>query len=107
MGNYYFVSAALPPLELGKELELSFSELMNLFVLNLSESDYKKVYLIRKMTDLANVLRLLKNEPCDPRGNYSVKELEEALSNKSGLPYYLFEFLDRYEREKGADSPFF
>lgn len=65
--------------------------------MNLSEEDLKKVLLIRRLIDLTNLSRLLKNEPCDSRGNLTVKELDEALLNKTLLPNYIFEILDKYE----------
>jgi len=107
MGDYYFTCATLPTLRLDGELEISFAELMTLFSMNLSRHDLEKVHIVRRVIDLRNVLQLLNEEPCDPRGNLSIKELEEALLNKTHLPDYVFEILDNYDNRDDQIAHFY
>ncbi|MBI3211109.1 MAG: DUF2764 family protein, partial [Simkania negevensis] len=97
MKNYLFLGTALPPLEWGETPQISFDALMELYRMNLSLSDFKKVELIRKLIDLNNVRQLLRKEPLDPRGNLTEKEMDEALLNKEIFPDFLFDFLEEFE----------
>lgn len=97
MKNCLFLGAALPPLEWGETPQISFDALVELYRMNLSLSDFKKVELIRRLIDLNNVRQLLKKEPLDPRGNLTEKEMDAALLNKEILPPFLFDFLEEFE----------
>lgn len=96
MSRYVFLVPFLPPLSLDKPLELSFEELVGLLQVNLSRKDLEKVKVLRLGVDLANIRNLILGKPIDPHGNFSEKELDEALLVKSDLPQYVFDFLDQF-----------
>ena len=100
MTNAVFLGSILPPLFFGSRISISFTELISLFRMNMSDLDWKKVEVIRRYIDLKNVLHILKEEILDPRGNLSEKELDEALVNRDGLPEYLFDYLDTYDTKE-------
>lgn len=95
--RYYYLLSALPPLSLKSAPELTFKGLKDLLFLNLSSSDFEKLRILLRPIDLYNIRALWLGQPVDERGNFSAKELEEALLVRDGLPLYLVEFLDRYE----------
>lgn len=97
MGAYYFISTALPPLAIGVKPEISFQELYNMLVLNLSKEDLKKIDDLLWLVDLGNIRSFWMGQPLDPRGKFGPKELEEALLVREGLPEYVIDFLDRYD----------
>lgn len=98
MRNYYFVAPSLPPLSMQDRPEITFDELMNRLELNLSKSDFEKVKVLRRFVDICNIRALLMEEPVDPRGNLNEKDLDEALLVQAGLPDYVFEFLEQFEK---------
>lgn len=97
MGNYYYLAASLPPLELGGKPDISSVELKNRLLINLSKEDWEKTVIFRRFIDIQNIRALFLEEPIDPRGNLNEKELDEALLLHDLLPMYIFDFLDRYE----------
>lgn len=98
MRNYYFVVPSLPPLSLHERPEISFEELVVRLSNNLSKKDLEKTKVLRRLVDIYNIRSLLMEEPIDPRGNLNEKELDEALLVHAGLPEYVFEFLDQFEK---------
>lgn len=96
--KYYFVVPSLPPLDLHTRPELSFEELMARLEISLTKKDLEKVQVLRRFIDILNIRALLMEEPIDPRGNLSEKELDEALLVHAILPDYVFDFLDQFER---------
>jgi hypothetical protein len=106
MSSSIFLWSALPSLQLKSAPELSFDELIYLFKMNLLSSELEQVEVIRRYIDLKNVKHLLLHEPIDLRGNFTEKELDEALISREGLPVYLFDFLDEYESEEEQASHF-
>jgi hypothetical protein len=97
MTNYYFLIAAFPPLILGVKPELSYKELMDLLVLNLTAQDREKVEELLFPIDLYNMRAFWLGEPFDERGHLKEKELEEELLIQEGLPLFVVEFLEKYE----------
>lgn len=95
--NYYFLLSAFPPLTLGIPPSISFREVKDLLILNLSPEDMEQVVILLRPIDLYNVRALWLGEPLDDRGNFMAKDLEEVLLVRDALPPYLDEFLDRYE----------
>ncbi len=95
--DYYFVGAALPPLTLGEAPELSFVDLKILLNENLREGDLQKVAAMLRPIDVANIAALWLGLPLDERGNFSAKELEEALLVREQLPVFVGDFLERYD----------
>lgn len=98
MRNYYFIVPSLPPLFLHEQPELSFGELETRLSINLNKKDLEKTRVLRRIVDIYNIRALLMEEPIDPRGNLNEKELDEALLVYTGLPEYVFEFLDQFEK---------
>lgn len=97
MGNYYFLGPSLPPLALGEWPDLTFDELIARLEINLSQEDLEKTRAVRSYIDFLNVRARLLDQPFDPRGNLSEKELDEAMLTETGFPEYFFAFLKRYE----------
>ncbi len=95
--QYYFLLSALPPLSLKAMPEITFKELKDLLLLNLSPSDFEKLRTLLRPIDLYNIRALWLGQPLDERGNLAAKELEDSLLIQEGLPPYLLDFLDRYE----------
>ncbi len=97
MTRYYFLAASLPPLVLGEAPDITFEDLLFRLKVNLSKDDLRSVEVLRCLIDIENIRRLLMEEPLDPRGSLSEKELDDALLNKEGLSETIFEFLDKYD----------
>jgi hypothetical protein len=97
MGNYYFLAPSLPKLELGEWPEITFEELMSRYQINLSAADFEKTHALRSFIDFLNVRARFLKQSHDPRGNYTEKDLDEAILSDSILPSYFFEFLKRFE----------
>ena len=106
MKNTYFLGTVLPELVIDAEPDLQFQELINLFRMNMSQSDLDKVAIIRTFIDLENIKRFLQNIELDSRGNLTEKQLDEALLNKETLPSYVFDLFDQYETTKERLSHF-
>jgi hypothetical protein len=56
-----------------------------------------KVKTVRNFYDIYNLLSYWKGESFDPAGTINEYDLEEALATRTGLPSYIFDFLDKYE----------
>ncbi|MEM7174362.1 MAG: DUF2764 family protein [Chlamydiota bacterium] len=97
MSRSFFVGSALPPLQVGKELEWTFDDLMVFFALNLTRAQKSQVDQIRQLIDLTNVRQILREKPLDPHGRLTEKELDEALVHREGLPDYLYTHLDAFD----------
>lgn len=65
---------------------------------SLSQGDLEKIKVMRLFVDICNIRALLMEEPVDPRGSLSEKELDEALLVHTSLPAYVFEFLEQFEK---------
>lgn len=96
IGQYYFLAASLPPLQIGAAVDITFDEFKSRLDINLKKKDLAKARKIRQLVDIYNVRAILLDEEIDSRGNLTKKELDEALLVKDGLPSYVFDFLDRY-----------
>lgn len=95
--KYYFVSASLPELHIGYPPELTFNEFTRLLKVNLTEEDYDKTVVMRRIFDIQNVRNFLRKEPFDHRSNLDENQLEEAILTRFGLPDYVYDFLDRFD----------
>lgn len=98
MRNYYFVVPSLPPLSMQERPAISFEEFTIRMEISLSKCDLEKIRVMRFFVDICNIRALFMEEPVDPRGNLSEKELDEALLVHTSLPEYVFEFLDQFEK---------
>ncbi len=97
MANYYFLIALFPPLSLDAKPDISWKELRELLLLNLTPNDLREVDRLLRPIDLYNIRALWLEQPLDDRGQFTAKQLEEKLLVRDGLPAYLIEFLERYE----------
>lgn len=104
--NYYFLASLLPELQIGVPPEINYQQLLFLLGLNLSQTDAEKVAAIRRYYDIQNMRSLWRNEPLSFRGNCDEVELEEALVTESGLPNYVFEFMQLYDTTEERLSHF-
>ena len=100
MVRYYFIICALPELVLGFRPEITFADFLRLLEMNLTSSDKKQIEDFLLYIDFKNIRALWMEQPMDPRGTMSDKELEEALLVGEGLPSYVNDFLDIYEGRK-------
>jgi len=96
MANYYFLAPSLSPLKQGEWPDLTFEELIERFVINLTPVDFEKTKSIRRYIDFLNIRSRLLGDPIDPRGNLTEKELDDAILSESGLPDYFFAFMKQY-----------
>lgn len=98
MTNYYFLASILPELQIGVPPEMKFQELQNLIKVNVTQSgDRQKVAGFRLYYDIQNIRALWREEPPSHRGNYDENELEEQLLTRSGLPGYIFDYMEVHE----------
>lgn len=98
MGNYYFLAPSFPPIALRDRPDITFNELKARLAINLSKKDLSLSQLLMRFTDICNIRNLFLEEPIDIRGTLSEKELDEALLVRAGLPDYVFDFLDQFEK---------
>ncbi len=98
MANYYFVGTLLPPLSFDAPPEISFASLESLLRDNLDAKDYAKILKIRHFFDILNLRSFWLGEDLDPRGSLSETALEEALINRTDLPYYVYDFIDKHPK---------
>lgn len=96
MAHYYFLGTLLPSLSLDSPPEISFEDFDTLLRDNLSKRDYEKTLTARRFFDLLNLRALWIGDEIDPRGEMSEQDILEALVSRTGLPFYVYEFLDRY-----------
>lgn len=97
MAHYYYITTALPPLDIGVKPEISFKELKDIVAANATKSDLEKVGYLLQLIDLSNIRSLWMGMPLDERGVYTPKELEEELLVRENLPEFLDNFLDLYD----------
>lgn len=100
MAKYYFVGTFLPSLSFEARPEISLSELDLLFRDNMSDRDYHKVRIVRQFYDILNLRSLWLEEELDPKGEMTPMELEEALITRSGLPDYVYDYIDLYPKKE-------
>ncbi len=100
MSNYYYIDTSLPPLQIGIAPEISFEEFIRLLKENLDNRDFKQVIILNNYYDVINLRALLLGEDLDPHGNFDKVYLEEALTNKEGLPKHILTFFDSHEHKE-------
>lgn len=106
MTKYYFVSTMLPALSFDVPPRISFAELIQLLNDHLRQKDNEKILAIRSFFDILNLRSLWLGKDLDPRGISSSQELEEAFVSRSGLPDYVYEFVDKYPNPKDRINHF-
>lgn len=112
MRDYYFLVSLLPPLEIGHTPGLGFAELKELLSINLSHRDERYVGTFLQLIDLENLRAYWADEPLDPRGNLTKKELEQSLlyeqwSPEEEFPFYLRDYLNNYNTDKDRLKNFY
>lgn len=95
MANYYYLTSALPAIEVGASPELSLSELWPMLRENLREPDQDLVRRVRLYWDIQNLRLMWRNEELDPVGYFSEAQLEEALLTED-MPTYVCDFDAEY-----------
>jgi hypothetical protein len=100
MAKYYFLLSMLPSLRLGASYDFSFEDIKFWLKENLSQSDSSKVSDFLLYIDILNIKNFLAKRPIDPKGNFSEKELEEALEVPGYFPDYVYDYLDEYPEKK-------
>ncbi|MFI0434730.1 MAG: DUF2764 family protein [Parachlamydiaceae bacterium] len=98
MAKYYFVGTLLPLLSFDAPPEISLERLEILLSDNLTERDLEKTLLLRRFYDILNLRAFWREEELDPRGKLSLFEIGEALVMRTGLPDYVYDFVDRYAK---------
>ena len=97
MRNYYYLSTALPELQVGAPPDIEFPAFEILLKENLSPRDYATTKVWQRFYDIQNIRYFWRGEALDPRGGLDENELEEALVAREGLPDYVYEFMDDYD----------
>lgn len=95
--QYYFIAAALPPLQIGYPPEITSEALEYLLRENLHPEDYAKSVVMRRYYDIQNIRSFWLKFEQDSRGYYNENELEEALVSRIGFPEYVYAFLEKYQ----------
>jgi len=98
MTQYYYLGTLLPLLSFDAPPEISLKQLDVLLHDNLTKKDYEKAMIVRRFYDILNLRSLWLGEPLDPLGKMSDIELKEILSNRIGLPAYVYDFVDTYKK---------
>jgi len=96
MTQYYFLASSLPTLSFGAPPEITFEEFSTLLSENLTDSDLRSSAVIRRYYDILNMRFFWKDQPLEAYGNWNENELEEAILDRTNVPGYMNEFLDRY-----------
>ena len=100
MTNYYYVGTVLPELQLDQPPEINLRRFEQILSDNLTAADMAKATTVRNFYDIYNLLSYWKGESFDPAGSLNANDLEEALATRTGLPQYIFDFLDKYETKE-------
>ncbi len=96
MAKYYFLLTFLPALSLEANPELELEDLKRLLAENISSREQAKIFDLLLLQDLLNIKSIWMNIPIEQTGNFSEKELQEALQVHGILPEYMYDFLDKY-----------
>lgn len=96
MSNYYFLTSYLPPLVLGEIPEINLRQLYDLLSYTLKPSDLVKSRILQNYFDIYNLRLLWLGRPLNERGGLNPSDLSEAVVTYDGLPYYVYEFLEKY-----------
>lgn len=99
MRNYYFLGSILPTLSFDTPPEITITDFENLLKDNLTPRDLERTRIARQIYDVFNLRSLWLGESIDHWGNLDENELDEALLTQEGLPGYVYDFLNRYEKK--------
>jgi hypothetical protein len=96
--NYYFLASSLPRLDFSVPPDISFSDLLFLLDTNLSDEDKGQTLVVRRYFDIENIRTFWKGDELDPHGIYDANELEDALVTGTGLPDYVYEYMEKFDK---------
>jgi hypothetical protein len=100
MAAYYFFDTLLPPLQLGKPLEMGWAEFCELAAQNLSPFDRKQLSFLRLWYDLQNLRPLWLEQSLQPFGNLDQEGLEAALVTGELCPPLVDDFLAEFKEKQ-------
>jgi len=100
MARYFYLVTALPELQIGLSPDLSLQEITFLLETNLSRSDLAQAYRVKNFFDIENIRSFWSGFPINREGNFDEVSLEEALVGRTGLPSYVYDYMDRYENKE-------
>lgn len=95
--SHYFLLLSLAPLSLKAKPEISYAELKDLLLLNLSEVEYEKVFSVFEENDLYHLKAFWLGLSFQEEGAFDPSTIEERLLVQENLPSYLVDFLAKYE----------
>lgn len=92
----------MPALILEGNQGITLEEFKELLAENVASSDKEKIFRLLLLQDLSNIKSLWMNQPIEEEGNFSQKELQEALQVHGIFPEFVYDFLGKYssDREK-------
>jgi hypothetical protein len=100
MTNYYYVGISLPSLSLDIPPEITFKDFNRLLKDNLSEKDSQKTLFIRRYDDILNLRAYWLGTSLNVHGELNILELSEAVVSQTGLPSYVYDFIDKYPNKE-------
>ena len=106
MNRYYFLLCSLPPINIGVNPYITFSELENYLEWNLSDKDKLILSSFMQYIDIKNLLNIWRGNNIDLRGNLDEKELSEVLQTEDYFPSFVFEYLKKNESVDSKISNF-
>ena len=95
--SHYFLLLSLPPLSLKVKPDISYAELKDLLLLNLSESEYRTIFSVFEENDLYHLKAFWLGLTFQEEGVFDPSTIEERLLVQENLPLYLTDFLGKYE----------
>jgi hypothetical protein len=88
-----FAYSSLPPLKFKLGICLSLEAFYEILDANLSKDQKEKLFSIRRIIDIKNILSLQNGVAFDGKGNFIESALRFALANAEYLPIYVINFL--------------
>ncbi len=104
--NYYYLVAGLPDIMLDEARgKLSFLELAQEIMEQVSEKDATMVRDLRLEFDKKNIISLLSEESnkFDERGNYQKEDLEQELKLPDTLPSFILNYMESRAESKSSE----
>lgn len=96
--TYYYTTSALPDINFENDLEISWSQLIQVLELNLSKRHLDDLFNLRLLYDIENLRHYFMNEDFNGYGNHSRNSLKESIASYQNLPSYIFDFLGKYQK---------
>lgn len=106
MAQYYYLGTAIPELEIGKKPEISMASFSELLKDLLKKEDMEVIRHIRTYFDIENIRAFWLGHKIDGSGNFDEVELEDSLLTKTGLPSFVFDYLEKYQTKEARIKHF-